>query len=58
MFCRLQKAGLAANGNKCLFGATQLEFPEHHVSASGTTPLPDKVHAILEHSEPNNTHQL
>ena len=57
LFCRLQKAGLAA-GDKCLFGPTQLVFLGHHVSASGITPLPDRVHAILEHPEPNNTQQL
>ena len=58
MFGHLLKASLAANGDKCLFGATQLDFLGHHVSASSITPFPDKVCAIPEHPEPSNTQQL
>ena len=39
VFGRLKVARLAANGDKCLFGAKELEFLGLHVSASGIRPL-------------------
>ncbi|MBX9657126.1 MAG: DDE-type integrase/transposase/recombinase [Nitrospiraceae bacterium] len=58
VFSRLQATGLAANGDKCLFNATELEFLGHHVSASGIRPLPAKVAAILAHPQPATANQL
>jgi cleavage and polyadenylation specificity factor subunit 1 len=58
VFSRLKAAGLAANGDKCLFGAKELEFLGHHVSASGIRPLPDRVAAILAHPQPATAQQL
>ena len=39
VFSRLRKAGLVINAEKCQFGAAELDFLGHHVSAAGITPL-------------------
>ena len=46
LFDALRCFGLVLNVNKCVFGACELEFLGHHVSAIGISPLPEKVEAV------------
>ena len=45
---RLQFHGLLINPAKCVFGASELEFLEHHVSSQGIRPLEQKVKAVRD----------
>ena len=38
---------------KCTFGASELEFLDHHINGSGITPLQDKVQAIRDFPQPD-----
>lgn len=55
---RLQLHGLVINPSKCVFGASSLTFLGHVVSASGIAPVPEKVTAVKEFPQPENTRQL
>ena len=55
---RLKAAGLTANAEKCKFNKPSIEFLGHTVSASGITPLPDRVAAIAAHPRPTNIREL
>jgi hypothetical protein len=48
----LSEFGLVINGEKCEFGAKELDFLGHRVSAEGVAPLKKKVDALLEHPLP------
>jgi hypothetical protein len=43
LFERLRDHGLVINGEKCEFGAKELDFLGHRVSAAGVAPLLKKV---------------
>jgi len=58
LFTRLRKYGLVINGEKCQFGAAELDFLGHRVSAAGVQPLAAKVDAILKHPRPNTIQEL
>jgi hypothetical protein len=49
LFQRLYEFDLVINGEKCEFGAKELDFLGHRVSAEGVAPLKKKVDALLEH---------
>ncbi|GFN92679.1 Pol polyprotein, partial [Plakobranchus ocellatus] len=46
--------GLVINKAKCIFGAEELDFLGHHVSAIGIIPLPDRVAALRDSKPPQN----
>ena len=52
LFDALRCFGLVLNINKCMFGARELEFLGHHVSAQGIRPLPEKVQAVQRFKRP------
>ncbi len=51
---RLRDHGLVINGEKCEFGAQDLDFLGHRVSAAGVAPLRKKVEAFLAHPRPGS----
>jgi hypothetical protein len=55
---RLQGAGLAANGEKCEFGKSELDFLGHCVTTAGIEPLPGRVQAIADHPLPTCVKEL
>lgn len=45
---RLQRAGIAINPGKCVFGVSELTFLGHLVNQHGCKPLPERVSDILK----------
>ena len=58
LFEALRKFGLVINRNKCVFGACELDFLGHRVSAVGVRPLPEKVRAVTEYQVPQTVKSL
>ena len=58
VFERLAEHGLAIHPAKCEFGLPELSFLGHHVSASGTQPLPERVQAVCDFPQPVTTSDL
>ena len=54
LFKLLSANGLVINKAKCIFGAEELDFLGHHVSAIGIAPLPDRVAALRDSKPPQN----
>lgn len=52
LFQRLKDHGLVINPNKCIFGASSLNFLGHKVDQHGAVPLPAKVEAIRNFPKP------
>jgi len=55
---RLQQHGLVLNGEKCVLGATRVEYLGHLVTASGIRPLPARVAAIKDFPKPSTVKEL
>lgn len=55
---RLQQNGLVVKYDKCTFGAQEVEFLGHHLSARGVAPLPVKVEAVKEFPTPSTVKNL
>ena len=58
LFHTLRRFGLVVNRNKCVFGAQELDFLGHRVSAAGVCPLPEKVSAVREYKIPQTLKSL
>ena len=58
LFDALRRFGLVVNVHKCVFGARELEFLGHHVSAQGIRPLPAKVEAVRRFERPRSVKAL
>ncbi|GFO31282.1 Gag Pol polyprotein [Plakobranchus ocellatus] len=58
LFTLLSSNGLIINKAKCIFGADELDFLGHHVSADGITPLADRLVALRESRAPQNRTSL
>lgn len=58
LFSRLNDYGILLNAAKCVFGATEVTFLGHCVSAAGISPTSDKVSAITSFAKPCNATQL
>ena len=58
VFDRLTSHGIIINPNKCLFGASELDFLGHHIDRQGITPLPEKVQAVHDFPQPHSQRQL
>jgi cleavage and polyadenylation specificity factor subunit 1 len=54
----MAKNGLVARVDKCVFGAPQVDFLGHHVSADGIRPLPEKVAAVRDFPRPTSVKQV
>ena len=50
--------GLVVNADKCLLGVTELDYLGHHVSATGITPMADRVAAITKFPPPTTVRHL
>ena len=55
---RIRDSGLKLNKAKCVFGATELTFLGHIISAEGVKPDPRKVEAITNMPIPTNKTEL
>jgi hypothetical protein len=55
---RLERAGLRAKREKCIFMATSVEYLGYRIDASGIHPLKDKVKAINEAPPPKSVQEL
>lgn len=58
LFTRLQEHGLKIHPSKCVYGAQEVDFLGHRVSADGITPLPQKVVAIRDFPRPATVRKL
>ena len=58
LFTLLSSNGLIINKAKCVFGADEIDFLGHHVSAAGITPLPDRIAALQNSSAPTDRTSL
>jgi Reverse transcriptase (RNA-dependent DNA polymerase) len=54
----LQQQGLVLNVENCLFGATELDYLGHRVSATGIRPLTGRVEALAKYPQPKTVAQL
>ena len=54
VLCRLEKAGLTLNRDKCQFSKTQVKFLGQVIDHNGIRPDPDKVAAIQNVPTPTN----
>ena len=54
----LESAGLHLKKEKCSFCHPEVDYLGHTISAKGLTPLPSKIRAITEVSQPGNVTQL
>ena len=50
--------GLVLNGEKCVLGASTVDYLGHKVTAEGISPLPDCVAAIKKFPQPATVQQL
>ena len=50
--------GLVVNAGKCLLGVAELDYLGHHVSATGITPMVDRVVAISKFPPPTTIRHL
>ena len=55
---RLAKAGVTLNGEKCVFGQTQIKFLGHLIDKDGIRSDPEKVAAIAKMDPPSNITQV
>ena len=58
VFKRLAAHDIVINTNKCLFGATSLNFLGHNIDCHGISPTPEQVQAIREFPQPQSQRQL
>ena len=54
----LRKNGLVIRRDKCVFGASTVEFLGHDISGDGIRPLPSKVDAVNRFPRPTTVKQL
>ena len=54
LFRLLSDNGMVLNQEKCIFGASQLDFLGHRVATEGIQPLPDRVTALLNYDAPTD----
>ncbi len=58
LFTRLREHGLVINAEKCVFGASSIEFLGHRLSAAGVEPLPAHVAAVVDFPRPSTVKEL
>ncbi len=58
LFQRLVDFGLIINPDKCLLGASELDFLGHRIGPEGIQPLPERVKAVAEFPQPQTKTQL
>ena len=55
---KLQQQGLVLNEEKCVLGASQVEYLGHLITATGISPLPERVTAITRYPRPTTVRGL
>jgi hypothetical protein len=55
---RLQRVGFTLNPEKVVFGATEIKYLGHLLSARGVKILPDRATAIQRYPRPTNLRSL
>ena len=55
---KIRKAGLKLNPNKCVFGASQVQYLGHTLSANGISPGRDKAQAVADAPPPSTIKQV
>ena len=58
LFARLSAYGLLLNLEKCVFGATEVNFLGYTVSVDGIKPTAERVRAILEFPQPQTCEEM
>lgn len=58
LFSRLNEYGVTINVSKCIFGAKELDFLSHKISANGITPSKEKVKAITDFPTPKEIKEI
>lgn len=58
IFSRMRDYGVLININKCVFGASEVDFLGYNISAKGTKPLESKVEAISNFPVPKTIKEL
>ncbi len=58
LFTRLREHGLVINAEKCVFGASSIEFLGHRLSAAGVEPLQAHVAAAVDIPRPSTVKEL
>lgn len=58
VFQRLSQYGILLNESKCCFGASEVIFLGHKITAAGTFPLEDKVKVIQDYPPPKTAKGL
>ena len=58
LFDRLEEHGLVVNPDKCVLGVPELEFLGHHINATGSRPLPEKVEAVQRFPRPATVQEV
>ena len=58
VLARLKEAGLRLKREKCVFLAPSVTYLGHRIDAEGLHPMKEKVQAIQEAPQPNNTAEL
>ena len=54
----MEKNGLVARMDKCLFGTDEIDFLGHHVTPQGISPLKTKVSAVQDFPRPTSVKQV
>lgn len=55
---RLQNRGVVLNHDKCVIGASEVQFLGHIISASGIRPSPSKIEALVSFRRPVNSAEV
>jgi len=58
VLARLQQYNATVRADKCVIGASEVEFNGHRISAAGTLPLQSNVQGIMDMPTPVNAKQL
>ncbi len=58
LFTGLREHGLVINAEKCVFGASSIEFLGHRLSAAWVEPLPAHVAAVVDFPRPSTVKEL
>lgn len=55
---RIKNFNVKLNYDKCVFGASQINFLGHHLSADGIRPMASKISAVKEFREPKSAEEV
>ncbi|TNN13855.1 Transposon Tf2-9 polyprotein, partial [Schistosoma japonicum] len=53
LFQHFQQYGVVIHSIKCIFGVSEIDYLEHHITTHGVTTLADRVQALISYPEPD-----